>query len=41
MSAKLLSKHGTTVTIELRVELTDPMLNSEENILSSINEAGL
>lgn len=40
MSATLLSKNGTTVTIELKIELTDSMLNSEENILSSINEAG-
>ena len=40
MSAKLLSKNGTTVTIQLKVELTDSMLHSEENILSSINEAG-
>ena len=40
MSATLLSKNGTTVTIELKVELTDSMLSSEENILSSINKAG-
>lgn len=40
MSAILTSKHGTTVTIQLKVELTDSMLNSEENILSSLNEAG-
>ncbi len=40
MSATLTSKNGTTVTIQLQVELTDSMLNSEENILSSLNEAG-
>lgn len=40
MSATLLSNTGTTVTIQLQVELTDSMLNSEENILSSLNEAG-
>ena len=40
MSANLKSISGTTVTIELQVELTDSMLDSEENILSSLNEAG-
>lgn len=40
MSATLVSKKGKTVTIELKVELTDSMLSSEENILSSINDAG-
>lgn len=40
MSAKLLSKKGNTLTIELEVVLTNSMLDSEENILSSLNEAG-
>ena len=40
MSATLKSVEGATVTIELKIELTSSMLNSEENILSSINDAG-
>ena len=40
MNTKLTSINGTTITIELQVELTDSMLESEKNILSSLNEAG-
>lgn len=40
MGARLKSIKGSTVTIELQVELTNSMLDSEENILSSLNEAG-
>lgn len=40
MSAKLISKKENIVTIQLEVVLTNSMLDSEENILSSINEAG-
>jgi hypothetical protein len=40
MNANIKSIEGTTVTIELKVELTNSMLDSEENILSSLNEAG-
>ncbi len=40
MSATLKSIEGTTVTIEVKIELTNSMLNSEENILSSVNDAG-
>ena len=40
MSATLKSVEGATVTIELKIELTSSLLNSEENILSSINDAG-
>lgn len=40
MGANLKSVSGTRVTIELQVELTNSMLNSEENILESLNEAG-
>lgn len=40
MTAKLLSQKENKVTIELEITLTDSMLESEENILNSLNEAG-
>jgi hypothetical protein len=40
MSATLKSIEGTTVTIEVKIELTNSMLNSEESILSSVNDVG-
>jgi len=40
MNAQLKSVNGNTVTIELKVKLTDSMLETEDNILSSLNEAG-
>ena len=40
MSANLISNKENIVTIQLEVVLTNSMLDSEENILSSINEAG-
>lgn len=40
MNAKLISKKENIVTIQLEVVLTNSMLESEENILSSLNEAG-
>jgi len=40
MNAKLVSSKENTLTIQLEVTLTNSMLESEENILSSLNEAG-
>ena len=40
MSANIKSIEGTTVTIEVKIELTSSMLDSENNILFSLNEAG-
>ena len=40
MSANIKSIEGTTVTIEVKVELTSSMLDPENNILLSLNEAG-
>ena len=39
MNAKLVSSKENTLTIQLEVTLTNSMLESEENILSSLNEA--
>jgi hypothetical protein len=40
MAAKLVAKAGTTVTLEVTVELAGTFLESEEAILGSLNEAG-
>jgi len=40
MTATLKSIEGTTVSIEIKIELTNSMLNSEADILSSLNDAG-
>lgn len=40
MSAKLISIEGTTVKIELTVEIGRSMLTSEKNIQTSLNDAG-
>jgi hypothetical protein len=40
MSAKLISIEGKTVTVELQVELSRSMLESEERIQRVLNEAG-
>jgi hypothetical protein len=40
MSAKLIAAEGDTVRIELNIKLSRSMLESEEAILSALNEAG-
>jgi len=40
MSAKLISVEGTKVKIELTIELSESMLDSEGNIQEGLNEAG-
>jgi hypothetical protein len=40
MSAKLIRVEGTTVKIELIIELSESMLNSEVKIQEGLNEAG-
>lgn len=40
MNANLKSIKGNTVTVEVKFELTDSMLETENNILTSLNEAG-
>lgn len=40
LNAKLISKKENIITIQFEVTLTNSMLESEENILSSLNEAG-
>ncbi len=40
MNANLKSIKGNTVTVEVKFELTDSMLETEDNILTSLNEAG-
>ena len=40
MNAPLKFVKGNTLTIELKVKLSNSMLETEENILSSLNEAG-
>ena len=41
MSAKLLGVEGTTVKIEVTIDLSTSMLMMEENIQQSLNAAGL
>ena len=40
MSVKLIAVEGDTVRIELNIKLSRSMLESEETILSALNEAG-
>ncbi|MCP4205497.1 MAG: ISKra4 family transposase [Shimia sp.] len=40
MPVSMISIDGTTVTVEVKVELSRSMLNTEEAILASLNEAG-
>jgi len=40
MNANLKSIKGNTVTVEVKFKLTDSMLETEDNILTSLNEAG-
>lgn len=40
MSAKIISKNDEEVTIQVKVKFSNSMLESEENILSAVNEAG-
>ena len=40
MSAKLIRVEGTTVKIELTIELSESMLDSEVKIQEGLNEAG-
>lgn len=40
MSVKLCSVDGTVVTVEIKVDISGPMLEAEEAILTSLNEAG-
>lgn len=40
MPARMISNDGTTVTVEVKVDLSRSMLSTEEAILSGLNEAG-
>ena len=40
MSAELISKNGNEVTVQLTVKLTGAMLNDEQALQQSLNEAG-
>ncbi len=40
MSAELISKNGNEITVQFTVELTGAMLNDEQALQQSLNEAG-
>ncbi len=40
MSAELISKNGNEVTVQFTVKLTGAMLNDEQALQQSLNEAG-
>ena len=40
MSAKLISREGKTVTLEVKFDLSGSMLEAEKSILDALNEAG-
>ena len=40
MSAKLISREGKTVTVEVKFDLSGSMLEAEKSILDALNEAG-
>jgi len=40
MTAKLISVEGTVIKIELTIEMSETMLESEDKIQEQLNEAG-